>query len=324
MTTQNPGSPRIGILLSTFNGARYIDEQLESIRAQTVGHWTLLARDDGSVDDTSARLRAFRRLDERLVLCDEARENLGVTASYSRLVQHGKAMGFDYLMFCDQDDVWHEDKIERTLGHMQMMESRRGQAPMLVHTDLEVVGEQAQTLHPSMWHFAGIDPKLNDLERLLVQNTVTGCTAMVNRALLNRLGPIPPEAMLHDWWIALVAALLGEICPLPVSTIKYRQHGGNVAGTQGAKNWAQWLSHGLGSSAGRFHALRRQLVLQPARQAGALAACYPDDLDRRQRELLDEFSNIDRGSLLERKRVLARHGLWRQRPQHNLTLLLLA
>jgi hypothetical protein len=134
-------------------------------------------------------------------------------------------------MLCDHDDVWLPNKIALSLEHMRELEARYGpDTPLLVHTDLIVVGRDLEILAPSFFGYQRLDPSRNGLNALLMSNTVTGCATMVNRALYERARPIPDQAALHDHWLALVAAATGRIECLAEGTILYRQHGGNTVG----------------------------------------------------------------------------------------------
>ena len=138
-------------------------------------------------------------------------------------------------MFCDQDDVWNNDKIEKTYKKMQELEKLYGDSiPLLAHTDLEVVNEKLETLSFSMWKSEHINPRANTLNKLLMQNTITGCTMMINRTLAMKSLSISSKAIMHDWWIGLVATAFGKIGFIEESTMRYRQHGRNDTG---AKNY---------------------------------------------------------------------------------------
>ena len=103
--------------------------------------------------------------------------------------------------------------------------------PVLAHTDLVVVDENLHTIAPSFWSYSNLNPYCGSrLNRLLIQNVVTGSATMINRALARLASPIPQGAVLHDWWLALVASALGRIEAIPEKTVLYRQHGRNCAG----------------------------------------------------------------------------------------------
>jgi hypothetical protein len=116
-----------------------------------------------------------------------------------------------YFMFCDQDDVWNQDKVELTLQKMYEMEKLYKNTPILVHTDLEVVDENLHTINPSFMKLQNLDEKKNRLNNLLIQNTITGCTVMINRDLAKLCLPMSSNAIVHDWWVGLVAGYFGKI-----------------------------------------------------------------------------------------------------------------
>jgi len=223
------------ILLGTYNGARYLQAQIESIGAQTVDNWTLLIRDDGSSDATRKLLTSLADADPRLEVMPDEGKNLGCVRNYSHLATVAFERGARYVMFADQDDVWFPAKIEQTLECMQTAERRhRSDTPTLVHTDLEVIDQHGLQVHPSFMHFQRIrhEPRWA-LRTLLVQNFVTGCTAMVNRPLLAVALPVPDDALMHDWWFALCAAACGAIDFVPRGTMAYRRHGENTVTARG-------------------------------------------------------------------------------------------
>ena len=138
----------------------------------------------------------------------------------------------DYMALCDQDDVWLPGRIAKPLERVRAVEREQGAAtPILAHTDLAVVDENLDTIAPSFWAYRHLDPyRGSELNRLLVQNVVTGCTTIINRALARLACPIPESIPMHDWWLALVASAFGRIETVPEATVLYRQHGNNSVG----------------------------------------------------------------------------------------------
>lgn len=225
----------IYIVLATFDGARYLAEQIESIRAQTFPNWTLLARDDGSSDATVGILDDCAARDPRIEVLRDEDGTLGVIGNFSRLAGTALARGAGVVFFADQDDVWFPDKVARTLQEMQAAETALGTShPTLVHTDLQLVDGAGRLLHPSFLQFQRIhDERSRPLTTLLVQNYVTGCTVAANRALLRLALPLPADALMHDWWLALCAARCGSIVFLAAATASYRRHGANTVTVRG-------------------------------------------------------------------------------------------
>lgn len=230
------------ILLSAYNGARYIDDQIESIRGQTFRNWKLLIRDDGSSDETRSVVIRHRAVDDRIELVNDDRGNLGPWASFGALLSVAKKADAHYVFLSDQDDVWLPTKIAIQLSALKAVEESRGHDhPVLVHSDLEVVDDSLALLHPSFREFQGISHDPDDpLQTLLVHNAVVGCTIAINRALLAWAVPVPPDSP-HDWWLALCAAASGTIVSSAERTVMYRQHNSNVIGAPGKRGFVSRL-----------------------------------------------------------------------------------
>lgn len=225
------GQRIVAICLATYNGDRYLEEQLLSILAQTYENWHLYIRDDDSTDKTQSIIDTFCRLYPNKitqVFDDEtahsALRNFNVLHRYVK-----RTYRYDYLMYCDQDDVWLSDKIEVSLAVMQQIESTYD-GPVLVHTDLIVADNDLSVIDNSFWRYRSLRPEYNDLEHLLVYNNAVGCTVLINRKL-DRLIKPNDGAYMHDWWAALVAASFGRIVFITQPTVVYRRHCGNVTDT---------------------------------------------------------------------------------------------
>jgi len=257
----------IDILLSLFGTSPFLPEMLRSLQEQSLQGASLICRKDAPCDELIRPLRCMHFA--RVLKGDE---HLGVTVSYWELLKHSTA---EYTMFADQDDMWHANKIAVTLDAMRKLEDIHGKkTPLLVHTDLQICDEKLNVLHKSFIRFQALNPSLTQLRHLMIQNNVTGCTMMINKALKQLLRPFPAEAICHDWYIALVAASLGKVFFLPEATIDYRQHVNNVFGAKG--RWPQKI----------HHEILRKLLTQTQRQAGAFARQYADLLSRKQTDLL--------------------------------------
>jgi glycosyltransferase involved in cell wall biosynthesis len=231
-------NPEIFILLGTYNGEKFIQEQLKSIQLQTHKNWRLLIRDDGSRDSTLKIVQRLAERDERIIIIKSGCENLGASANFGLIAQNACCMGARYFCFSDQDDVWQPRKLETQLRMMLKLEySRNIIIPTLLHSDLTIVNEKLGVIHPSYMRFQKVSHESqNPILVLLVQNFVTGCTVMANRPLIDLALPIPKDAIMHDWWLALCASVWGQINFLPESTVHYRQHSKNEIGAKGFWN----------------------------------------------------------------------------------------
>jgi glycosyltransferase involved in cell wall biosynthesis len=267
--------PRVAILLPTWNGEKYLHEQVDSLLAQDYPDFIIVSRDDGSRDSSPAIIADYAaRFPQRFHIVPADGRNLGASGSFALLMAYAlqeKAalgLGSAWVLPSDQDDVWHADKLRTSMTRMLELEGRYPGQPLLVHGDLEVVDEAMCQMAPSFVRYQGLKPLRNSFGRLLVSNTVTGCTALCNEALLMRALPVPAQAVMHDWWLALVAGAFGRLSYIDAPLLQYRQHGAN---TIGAKEYKQppllkgfWqrlrddrhrsLLQGLAAQAQAFHA----------------------------------------------------------------------
>lgn len=221
----------IHILLSTYNGERYLKEQLDSIIAQTYTDWRLFVRDDGSTDDTQRIAEQYAEKDDRIRIIDNGKANIGAMRSFEYLL--AQCGGADYYAFADQDDVWRSDKLALSLDAIQQAEKVHPNKPIVVHTDLKVVDEQLHEVAPSFWRYSNIRPDLLDthIRYMAICNSVTGCTMLFNGLAREGALPIPDKAYMHDAWIALRTLLCGgQVVPLFCTPIAYRQHHDNTLG----------------------------------------------------------------------------------------------
>lgn len=246
--------PCLTILLGTYNGGDYLPALLASLRDQDYPHWRLLIRDDGSDDGTPALLDRWSG-DRRIEWLRDDLGRRGAVGNFARLLAAAAAGPGDYFLFADQDDAWCDDKLSRLLEVARVLERRHPDAPLLVHSDLEVVDQNLRPLAPSFMAFQGIrHVDREPLRVLLAQNFVTGCSCLFNRRLLELATPVPPEAQMHDWWLALLAAAVGRIGFVDRPLVRYRQHAGNQVG---AKRLVRELNPLRGGWRGRLAAKRR-------------------------------------------------------------------
>jgi len=228
--------PKVGILMATYNGENFVADQIESILEQTYKNWILIIHDDGSNDKTIDIVKEYKnKYHKNMILIDDGIRCGGAKENFNHLLRiaHDR-YDFDYIMFSDQDDIWFPFKVKTTLDRMIDVEDKHANKPVCVYTDLMIVDEYLTIISNSFWDYQKIYPYNNTLNRLITQNVVTGCTIMLNKIAVKLVYEIPIEAVLHDWWIALVISAFGELYPLHEATLLYRQHRCNVAG---AKKW---------------------------------------------------------------------------------------
>lgn len=218
---------KIDILMATYNGEKYLKEQIESILNQTYKNFRLIISDDCSKDKTTELLKEYAKRDDRIIVYFQEK-NLGVVKNFEVLLSKVEN---EYFMFSDQDDCWYENKIELSLKKMQETNSD------LIYTDLEVVDENLKIINPSYWKLKGLDRKVkkyNNFSSIYLNNFVTGCTMLVKSEWIKKVMPLPKDTkyILHDYWISMIISQTGKIDYIDCPTIKYRQHIDNSVGTK--------------------------------------------------------------------------------------------
>lgn len=139
----------------------------------------------------------------------------------------------EYYMFCDQDDIWLPDKIEKTYNRMKILEKSYPGIPLVVHTDLNVVDSNLNMISDSFWRQSKIKPNiLRSPNYIGVCNCATGCTMMFNQKAKEISLPMPDVADMHDWWVTLKTSMEGKVDYVDEALILYRQHGNNVVGAR--------------------------------------------------------------------------------------------
>lgn len=207
---------KVQILMSTYNGEKYLREQIDSLLAQKYEPIEILIRDDGSKDGTCEIIKEYAKRFDNIKPFYE--ENLGVNGSFFTLLSYSDA---DYIAFCDQDDIWLPEKIEKAVNRLSNTTK-----PTLYCSNKILVDSDGNTI------------KANDFKRLkpgfknaLVESICTGCTIVMNRKLADDVrSNIPKQAIIHDWWVYLVASYTGNVIYDKGAYIKYRQHANNVLG----------------------------------------------------------------------------------------------
>ncbi len=206
---------KVAILLATYNGEKYLEEQLQSILNQSYENWVLFIHDDGSYDGTKEIIYKYStKYKDKIIFLDDNTSFRSSNLNFEYLMKYLLTTDHksDYIMFSDQDDIWFPDKIKTTLLKMKKMEDNYGKnTPLLVHSDLVVVNHELNLISKSFWKYYSINPKESGFNSLLFQNVVTGCSMMINRPALKLSLPFPKEILVHDWWIALVVSKFGKI-----------------------------------------------------------------------------------------------------------------
>lgn len=259
------------VIMSTYNGSEYLEEQLESIINQE-GQFTLdiLVRDDGSTDNTIEILNKHMNQGS---LKWYTGENLRSAQSFMNLIKNSGT--YDYYAFADQDDVWTLDKIQNAIEQLDQY-----QTPALFFSNAELVDEHLQSMGRNVYRSI---PK-TDFETVSCAGGLLGCTMVFNDNLASKIKDrdLPKQIIMHDFYVALVCLVLdGAIVYSKESYVKYRQHSRNVVG----------VSHGvIGTIKGRIKDITTKQYPGIANQASELLRLYRDDLKSDNSEWLEIVS----------------------------------
>lgn len=218
--------PRIAIAMTTFNGERFVAEQLTSILAQSLPPYEIVICDDCSTDQTFDIVSGFAARDPRIV-CFRNENQLGVVQNFKKAVSLVSGPG--YIALADQDDVWLPDKLDMLYRSMTAIE-KTGR-PCLVYSDLTVIDDNGRILNPSFWNELGQAGYKHSFQTLLYGNFVTGCAMMINNTARSYFLEMPADVVMHDAWMALVCFGLGSAGSEEQALVLYRKHSNNAAFT---------------------------------------------------------------------------------------------
>ena len=225
----------IAVLLATYNGERFLREQIESLYAQTIKDWTIYVHDDGSTDGTKAILDEYVEKKDNFVVLDYPSQK-GASNNFFSLL---KRVDASYFFFADQDDVWMSNKMEKCLARMLQIEKSTISKPVLVCCDACVTDEKLKVVSPSLWERSGAYPEfLTNFNESAATPFVTGCTMLLNKAAKESvLWNVTEKATMHDAFITLcVFKACGIVEPIRESLMYYRQHGENTLGAYSKDN----------------------------------------------------------------------------------------
>ncbi|NLO08883.1 MAG: glycosyltransferase family 2 protein [Clostridiales bacterium] len=290
----------ISIIMTTYNGEKYLEEQLVSILSSTYKDFELYIIDDGSQDNTMEILERYKEKYPDKLHVSRNETNLGVTLNFLTAVSKTTS---EYIMLCDQDDVWKVDKIAKTLKRVKQMEVQFGkELPIAVFTDAYVVDESLNIIHESFFRSGRLNPRLTDLPHLLMENKLIGCTVMVNQAVRRILqsSPLPKRARFHDGWLGLIAASVGKVGFIKEPTLFYRQHGANVVGNRG---FISYFFNRIGNIRKQKRALSELYM-----QAEEFAFLYHNLIDGRKLDIISRFSKLGKENFIKRRITILRYG----------------
>lgn len=289
---------QIHIVLATYNGERYLREQLDSILANTWNDYSIEICDDGSTDGTLELAEEYAAKYGNIHI-HENEKNLGYVRNFIEGIKRSTS---PYIMLCDQDDRWNTDKIARTYERMKQLEKEEGgtKRPLMVFTDAmnfdSETGEELGSFHQN----SHLNAAGTDKAHLLMENKCIGCTVMINAAVRPYLEIVPDEVRVHDWWLALICSFFGKISYINETTLQYRQHSGNMIGGSGFSEYIKNRISNLGK--------QRDALRQTYAQGAAFYALFGRQMDEQSRGLAEAFAKMSEVGGFARRAYMLRYG----------------
>jgi glycosyltransferase, family 2 len=266
-------NPKIEILLATYNGEKYVGEQIDSIINQTYNNWELLIRDDNSKDRTLEILKEYEKKDKRIKVIEDKKGNLGFVKNFEELLNNSKE---DWVMFSDQDDYWLENKIEKYVAILNTSSEDILKKPMLIHSNSFICDDNLEIIKDEFIN-SKIANKYNE-DDFYFAYFVQGSTVLINRAIIDLALPFSKNVTVHDRYFHLLAEFLGKRIFINESLIKYRQHSNNKIGAKSSV-----ISKILKKR--YFHTEDRELILEIQKK-------YKDNLETEQIEKIEKYLEV--------------------------------
>ncbi|MBP1560962.1 MAG: glycosyltransferase family 2 protein [Oscillospiraceae bacterium] len=283
----------IEILLATYNGEKYLRQQLDSILAQDYQDFVITVRDDGSKDGTLDIIEEYiEKNPKKIRLLETETEYNSQKSNFAQLLAN--AQPDCYYCLCCQDDVWKPNKLSKQLTMMKQCEAMTGaRTPVLVHSDMEIVDENLNVIEKSYVKYVNINPENTSLKSELCENSIVGVSCMFNMSLLMLCRNIPENAVSHDWWMAIHAVAVGKIGYIKEPLVQYRRHEGNTSGIVSGRGF-DILKNLKNRRMSRFE------IQKSYYQAQDLQKCSAGILNGEKMKMAAEYSSLSTASKFKR------------------------
>ena len=267
-------NPEIEILMATYNGEKYVKEQIDSIIHQTYENWKLLIRDDNSTDKTLEILKEYEKKDKRIKVIEDKKGNLGFVKNFEELLIYSNK---EWVMFSDQDDYWLENKIEKYVSILNSNPNDILKKPILIHSNSFICNDNLEIIKKEFIN-SNIASKYNE-DSYYFFYFVQGSTVLINRVMIDLALPFSKNVTVHDRYLHLLAEFLGKRIFINESLIKYRQHSNNKIGAKGSSIISKILKKRY------FHNEDRELILEIQNK-------YTEKLEIEKRKKIEKYLEI--------------------------------
>ena len=276
----------VAILMCTYNGEKYIKEQIDSLLNQTYQNFVLFIRDDNSTDNTKEIINYYvKEYDGKVIeIVDDKIANSASKNFMFLLESVYKLDKFDIFIFSDQDDYWEKDKVKVTVDEYNKIKNK--DIPILIHTDLTVVDSKLNIINSSFMKYSNLSAKRNKFIHYLIQNNVTGCAMLINKSLAHLIKFDIEYIRMHDWYFALIASAFGKVIYIDKQMVKYRQHSNNVLGAKNNRG-IRWLYNLL-----KNYKATKKSIVELFMQAESFKKSYFNTLSNKNKKTLNNFIKL--------------------------------
>lgn len=285
----------IVVLLATYNGKNYLRQQLDSLLNQTFDNFRIVVHDDGSTDGTIDILNEYRDNNPEKIELLHGQSCGSAKANFLWMLKKEEA---DVYFFCDQDDVWHETKIEKSLKALEDLSE-----PACVFSDMWVVDENLNEISDSFIRYIGREPGNTAYTQILIDNPAAGCTMCFNRALRDLTVELLPKLDLenipmHDALVLALASITGEVKAIDEPLVYYRQTGNNIMGAVTESDSDKRNRNVSDFKEGSLFAKKKAFVNEARLFAAELAKA--DFISKDKKNILIRFADIGHKSKFKR------------------------
>lgn len=309
----------IHIIMCTYNGEKYIKEQIESILHNSTTDWRLYISDDGSTDSTYALASEYAKdypqkiiLTTHINVADPSIHFLEKIKDISMIMQDD-----DYIMLCDQDDIWYNNKIELTLKHMSnLVMKNSNEMPLLVCTDVEVVNEKKEQLSRSFRRMIHYSINKLDIAHLLMEHKAQGCTIMINKALADKIRKLPKVNTIHDMWLEMIAVTMGKMDYVDEPTMAYRRYAEQY--TAGEMRFWKMVLEQM-----KHMKEQKYMVYGMAQQTQEFLRIYGEELACECRELIETFATLEQQGFWQKRFNIIKYHMWKTGVIRNIGMMIL-
>ena len=316
--------------MATYNGEKFISEQIDSILNQSYSDFSLYISDDGSTDETLSIINRYINLDDRIILLNKHDSTGSAKKNFLYLLEHVEG---DLFLFCDQDDIWTNDHIELLINSYNDLDEKTKENPVVVHADCKIVNQNLDIISESLYDYLNFPPICYNKNFYFMYNNVTGGVSLINnvmkrfvfnnkKCLYENLDSI----FMHDMFFATIAAYFGKIISLDSKIQFYRQHESNVVGVSNAKSkkllMKKIINIVVNNKFKSYYEIHNKTIENSKKYAEFFLNYYFLQISDMDKNIIETFINIKKLTKLNRIKFLIRNGFTKKSFYRNFGLFL--